>query len=865
MSVGLRVLRGPDWSSEDRDGGEGHVGTVASVGGEGTCEVLWDSGDRCMCRIGKFGKHDLRIFDNATIGVRHPDVCCDGCESQGISGMRWTCAKCKRCNLCSLCYVTDKHDLAHEFLRYDTPTSEGVKVKKRSASLKIRAMGMFPGSQVKRGADWNSANLDGGPGNVGDIITLINSVSTPSTRNMVKVKWPSGEVSTHRVGYQGKVDLQYIEQSPGTYYYKEHLPYLDAESARQTPVKQAEVLQVGDKVYIHVPAASLKSLQSDRSGWTSGMANCIGKVGILKGFASSGDATVEFGGMRFRFTPAALRKIPTLKQGEVVQLISEEDRVKALQDGHGEWTSDMKQVLGKCGKVVKVDDDGDVVVAFGKRTFLLNPASCVPAPGEKVFELAESLSPPRSSGAGITETHGDLLKLMAAMMMKDLHMAVADPDMMYQAIGKGDAGMVRSIVSKAPKLLNVNHKGVTPLILAAHEGQTEVVRALLELGADTSPTDGKGHTALHAALIGKKEKTAQLLLEKGANVQVCNHQKRSALHFAAFANLPRVMEDLIKRGSNVNAKDVAGDTALHDAIQKGNREAIELLMRAAKIDLSIPNNKGFNPLQFAAFTGNTSATQAILKRDTSVVNLQKGEDRFAALHIAAINDHVECARLLIDVGKAKVDIQGANGSTALHLACHEALYRTAELLLEKGADPNVKDVSGNTALHIAMGADKSTGRGTEHQLLAALLGLTSRTDDEARVKLACLLLQKKAIMDAKNNNGATPLDVAKSPTVKQAVQLFVRQNQGSIQRSATSTPRGGGARVQLRTTMFDMQLPCAKCMSKMADITLMPCGHKILCRQCCLTTEICPLCETHIERRLAKKERADFEEPCKVQ
>ncbi|XP_046576920.1 E3 ubiquitin-protein ligase MIB2-like [Haliotis rubra] len=731
MSVGLRVLRGPDWSSEERDGGEGHLGTVVSVGGEGTCEVLWDSGNRCMCRIGKFGKHDLRIFDNATIGVRHSDVFCDGCDTQGIAGMRWTCAQCKRCNLCSLCYVTDKHDLSHEFLRYDTPTSKGVKVKKRSASLKIRAMGLFPGAQVKRGPDWNSANLDGGSGKIGQIISLSNSVSTPTTRNMVKVKWSNGEVSSHRVGYQGKVDLQYTDESPGTYYYKEHLPFLDTDSAQQTPVKQPEVLQVGDKVYIHVPAASLKALQSDRSGWTSGMANCIGKVGILKGFAPSGDATVEFGGMRFRFTPEALRKIPNLKLGDVVKLISEEDRVKALQDDHGGWISDLKQVLGKCGKIVKVDNDGDVILAFGKRTFLLNPACCVPAPGEKVFELVESASSPRSSGSGVTDTHADLLKLMAAMMMKDVreHLA-ADPDLLYQAIGKGDVGMVRSIVSKAPKMLNVKHKGVTPLILAAHDGQFEVVKVLLELGADTSSTDGKGHTALHAALIGKKEKTAQLLLEKGASVQVCNHQNRTALHFAAFANLPHVMMELIKKGCNVNAKDVVGDTALHDAIQKGNREAVDLLMRAAKIDLRIPNKKGFNPLQFAAFTGNTSATQAILKRDAGVVNLQKGEDNFAALHIATINDHVECARLLIDLGKAKVNIQGANGSTALHLACHEALYRTAELLLEKGADPNLKDVSGNTALHITLGADKSTGGGTEHRLLAALLGLTARRDGE---------------------------------------------------------------------------------------------------------------------------------------
>ncbi len=69
MTVGLRVLRGPDWpKDDDRDGGEGHLGTVVSVGGEETCEVLWDNGVRRISRIGKFGKHDLRIFDSATIG-----------------------------------------------------------------------------------------------------------------------------------------------------------------------------------------------------------------------------------------------------------------------------------------------------------------------------------------------------------------------------------------------------------------------------------------------------------------------------------------------------------------------------------------------------------------------------------------------------------------------------------------------------------------------------------------------------------------------------------------------------------------------------------------------------------------------------
>jgi E3 ubiquitin-protein ligase mind-bomb len=67
--AGLRVVRGPDWESGDSDGGEGHLGTVVGVSEkEGVVNVLWDIGGNTTCRIGKDGKYDLRVFDNASIG-----------------------------------------------------------------------------------------------------------------------------------------------------------------------------------------------------------------------------------------------------------------------------------------------------------------------------------------------------------------------------------------------------------------------------------------------------------------------------------------------------------------------------------------------------------------------------------------------------------------------------------------------------------------------------------------------------------------------------------------------------------------------------------------------------------------------------
>lgn len=68
MATGIRVIRGPDWSGGDQDGGEGHVGTVVQYGTNGTAKVYWDNGKESMSKIGQSGKNELRILDSAPVG-----------------------------------------------------------------------------------------------------------------------------------------------------------------------------------------------------------------------------------------------------------------------------------------------------------------------------------------------------------------------------------------------------------------------------------------------------------------------------------------------------------------------------------------------------------------------------------------------------------------------------------------------------------------------------------------------------------------------------------------------------------------------------------------------------------------------------
>ena len=62
---------------------------------------------------------------NVVSGVRHGFVDCKLCSMRGLRGIRWKCIMCHNFNLCHDCYMSNKHDMAHIFVRYDAPLSTG--------------------------------------------------------------------------------------------------------------------------------------------------------------------------------------------------------------------------------------------------------------------------------------------------------------------------------------------------------------------------------------------------------------------------------------------------------------------------------------------------------------------------------------------------------------------------------------------------------------------------------------------------------------------------------------------------------------------------------------------------------------------
>lgn len=81
---------------------------------------------------------------------------------------------------------------------------------------------------------------------------------------------------------------------------------------------------------------------------------------------------------------------------------------------------------------------------------------------------------------------------------------------------------------------------------------------------------------------------------------------------------------------------------------------------------------------------------------------EKKDDGYTALHLAALNNHVEIADLLVNMGMANLDRQNVNLQTALHLAVERQHVQIVKLMVRKGANLNIPDKDGDTPLHEAL-------------------------------------------------------------------------------------------------------------------------------------------------------------------
>ncbi|XP_065127400.1 E3 ubiquitin-protein ligase MIB2 isoform X3 [Paramisgurnus dabryanus] len=862
MEVGMRVVRGVDWKWANQDDGEGHVGTVVEIGRQGstttpdkTVVVQWDSGTRTNYRTGYQGAYDLLLYDNAQIGVRHSNIICDSCKKHGIMGMRWKCKVCFDYDLCTQCYMNNKHDLAHAFERYETAHSQPVILTPRQNLSRIILKGIFQGVKVVRGPDWDWGNQDGGEGKVGKVVD-IRGWDQESGRSVASVTWSNGTTNVYRMGHKGKVDLKYVSDVQGGFYYKEHLPKLGehAELQRQESA-DSHSFQQGDKVKCLLEVDILRQMQEGHGGWNPKMAEYISRIGTVHRITDRGDVRVQYSNnIRWTFHPGALTKVNTFAVGELVKVLDDIECVKRLQVGHGEWTDSMAPALGQVGKVLKLYADGDLRVAFGGQTWTFNPACLSAQPGEVDANLMTAENSTESGSTVISV----LEKLLSQSTEQD------HPGRLVIEAAHGSAVKVRELVQKYPDKVDIKNQGKTALQVAAHQGHVEVVKVLLQANSSIEAKDEDGDAALHYTAFGNQAEIARLLLSKGASVNLLNNSMCTALHIAVNKGFTDVVRVLNEHSADVNLQDSYGDTALHDAIAKDFRSIIEILTVVPNIDFTKQNNRGFNLLHHAALKGNKLATEMILARARQLADVKK-EDGFSALHLAALNNHRDVAEILLKEGRCDINIRNNRNQTPLQLAVTQGHVALVALLVTEGADVNAEDEDGDTAMHTALSRQQlttvmSSGEGEGSVLYSRLCssGLMGNTELNVGAAIACFLAQEGADINYANHKGKSPLDLMTDTTIQQLIRSFAEKHRLQAVTSGTGTSSSSLRRVNTTpNTMTNLTMPsvmgpseCLICSELALLVLFSPCQHSVACEECAHRMKKCIRCQVTITKKI---------------
>ncbi|KAJ9660139.1 hypothetical protein H2201_007046 [Coniosporium apollinis] len=357
----------------------------------------------------------------------------------------------------------------------------------------------------------------------------------------------------------------------------------------------------------------------------------------------------------------------------------------------------------------------------------------------------------------------------------------------------GHVMIVRLLLEKGVDPDFRNEDNETPLSITAQcahfgDGKQAVVKLLLEKGADPNALDYKGVSPLRKAAKNQNETMVKLLLDAGANPNFgCEDDLgRTALSCAAEKGCEEEVKLLLDKGMSTHVKDKAGDTALSWAA-RGGHEAVVKLLLDHWARLHPEDGDGCTPLLWAVSGGHRAVAKLLIQRTLSLyeekyrfqllidrgpsldeevekLSLRELETLAELMVEAAVNPKFQDKNGLLTIGwaaynghKAAVELLG-KWDDSLNLKDYPPLWRAVgkglkaavRLLLEKGADPNIKDPHGRT-----------------------LLGWAASEGNKVVVKM---LLEHGVNPNSKDSGGQTALSHAASQGHGAVVKLLIERD-----------------------------------------------------------------------------------------
>ncbi|WP_299365669.1 ankyrin repeat domain-containing protein [Winogradskyella sp.] len=399
----------------------------------------------------------------------------------------------------------------------------------------------------------------------------------------------------------------------------------------------------------------------------------------------------------------------------------------------------------------------------------------------------------------------------------------------WALIEKVDNETVKYLLSKEGNGVNkLTHDGRTYIFWAAYKNNLEMMQYLVDRGAKTDIIDSHGYSLLNfVAVTGQTNtKLYDFIFDHGPDAfKELNHDGANALLLVApFLEDFWLINYFTSKGIDLKSTDNNGNGIFYYAAKGGNIKFLDLLIEKGLPHKNL-NTKGGNAMVSASQgtrgKKNTLETYKYLQSKGIAVNIV-GDNGKSPLHnVAYDSEDLELFKFFIDNGVdvnhqdddgnspfmnatgqntlevityllqyvKDVNAINKNGRAALTMAVSRNDVEVVNFLLEKGADISIIDEEGNSLVYDLLNSYRSNDTEAFDAKLKLLTnaGLDmSRTQGHGKT-LYHLAVEKNNLdllkrvydefkiddINAKNNDGLTPLHVAAMKAKNQEILKFL--------------------------------------------------------------------------------------------
>ncbi|HEX5219566.1 MAG TPA: ankyrin repeat domain-containing protein [Verrucomicrobiae bacterium] len=266
-------------------------------------------------------------------------------------------------------------------------------------------------------------------------------------------------------------------------------------------------------------------------------------------------------------------------------------------------------------------------------------------------------------------------------------------------------------------------------MLEAFSDLRELHRAIVSRGVDVDQVDP--HFAEFLRGRPRYLRMVEYLLEAKADINALDEADNSPLHFAVELGQPEMVELLLKRGARIPSPSMDDSTQclvslaldyskvevaeilvrhgvpfnpgglhLHEATGNARKEVV-LWLLGHGADINHTSDDGNTPIMDAAMNGHHEMVACLLEQRPQIHYCnQQGE---GLLHCAA--RWYQCLAVVLPLG-LPLNQQSASGATPLHAAAQSGDPSAVQALIAAGASVNVQDHTGNTPLHCIFISDE---------------------------------------------------------------------------------------------------------------------------------------------------------------